>query len=227
MRQVLFSLCLGLLALACAPRPAPRLDDRAAATPAASAATALVTQSTPPRVTLVESAPVETTLGSPELPDTMDVWPEMIAAAKNTIELSHFYASTRPGERLEAVIEALEQAAARGVGIRMLFDSRLSDTYADTFARLDAAFELRHWDAALELGGILHAKYLIIDDQQAFVGSANFDWRSLTHLHEIGLRIEVPTLATALRGLFEMDWALALPGATPKPATPGASWPTL
>jgi phosphatidylserine/phosphatidylglycerophosphate/cardiolipin synthase-like enzyme len=106
----------------------------------------------------------------------------------------------------------------------MLVDARLGDTYAGTLDRLAGLFELRRWDASQELGGIQHAKYMIVDEAQLFVGSANFDWRSLSHIHEIGVRLEAPAIAREIGSLFELDWVLAAPGATPRPALAAPAW---
>ena len=45
-------------------------------------------------------------------------------------------------------------------------------------------------------GGVLHAKYFVVDGEEAFVGSQNFDWRALAHIQEMGVRV---TLARARR----------------------------
>ena len=37
--------------------------------------------------------------------------------------------------------------------------------------------------------GILHAKYMVADGHAGYLGSHNFDWRSLTHVQELGLLI--------------------------------------
>ena len=60
------------------------------------------------RLTLVESSPLETTLDSPDLPQTADVWKGMIDGAQREVLLSHFYASTAPSTPLNEVIESIE-----------------------------------------------------------------------------------------------------------------------
>ena len=176
------------------------------------------------RITLVQSSPLETELGDPATPQTGPTWLSMIEAARDSIELCHFYASSESDSALEAVIEALARAASRGVRVRMLLDTRLSETYASTFERLAGFVELRRWDAGHDLGGIQHAKYMIIDQAQVFLGSANFDWRSLSHVHEVGLRLEAPEIAHELADLFELDWVLAAPGKTPRPVQDPSPW---
>jgi len=75
-------------------------------------------------------------------------------------------------------------------------------------------------------GGIQHAKFLIVDDADVFVGSQNLDWRSLSHIHELGARVRVPAVAGALEAVFESDWAACDTTATAPPARPSAfAWP--
>ena len=51
----------------------------------------------------------------------------------------------------------------------------------------------------------LHAKTLLIDDDQVFIGSSNLDPRSLILNTEIGLWIQSPRLNRALRKEFGLD----------------------
>jgi len=159
---------------------------------------------------LVESVPTETTLQHEEIPDAADAWPEMIAAAQRRIDLAHFYASDQAGSRLTAVVEALEAAADRGVAVRFLIGSTFRETYPELIERFTAhpGIDLRLYDVKPLMGGVLHAKMMIVDDE-AFVGSQNFDWRALEHIQELGLRIDLPAVVKALSDVFETDWALA------------------
>ena len=91
----------------------------------------------PPPLELVETAPVETSLDNPDLPEAWQSWVEMFDGAKSTIDLSHFYASNEPGSCLEFVVQALERAADRGVRIRAIFDRGFYErTYRDPIDRL-------------------------------------------------------------------------------------------
>jgi len=38
-------------------------------------------------------------------------------------------------------------------------------------------------------------------------GSQNFDWRALSHIHELGIRAEDSGIAATLESIFETDWA--------------------
>lgn len=190
------------------PAPAPRTPVEARAARAA-----------PPAVELVETTPVETPLDHPEIPDAHAVWREMIDGAQRTVDVAQFYISNAPGSRLELVLQAMEAAAARGVRVRVLVDEGFSKKYPEPLERLGArqGIEVRRFDVGKRMGGVLHAKYFIVDGRDAYLGSQNFDWRSLEHIHEIGVRVRRPEITRALAEVFELDWALA-GGAEGKPA---------
>src|SRR5262245_44177744 len=134
---------------------------------------------------LVESVPVETTLDHADLRDAYAVWPEMIDRAQKTLDFAEFYASDDPASkqsrlsRLETVVQAVERAAARGVKVRFLAEKVFQKTYPELLARLDAkeGIEVRVYDFAAFGGGVLHAKYFLVDGREVYVGSQNFDWR--------------------------------------------------
>ncbi|MFT7485480.1 MAG: phosphatidylserine/phosphatidylglycerophosphate/cardiolipin synthase-like enzyme [Candidatus Paceibacteria bacterium] len=160
---------------------------------------------------LVESAPLGTSIGSDDLPEFHETWLEMIESAGESIELSHFYASNEPGSLLEPVVVALEQAAERGVRVRFLVDERFYETYPETLERLArrSELEVRRLDLSETTGGVLHAKYMLTDGSRSCVGSANFDWRALEHIQELGALVDHTTVASALGDVFELDWWLA------------------
>ena len=166
-------------------------------------------------LSLVETVPVGTTLGSPEIPDTFEVWSEMFRAAERGIDLAFFYASNRPEEpgqgRLEPLVAELEAAAGRGVRVRFLADVKFYATYPATLDRLNAreGIDMRLYDIRERTGGILHAKYFLVDGREAYLGSANFDWRSLEHIQELGVRFRIPEAVRPLQAVFEMDWGIA------------------
>lgn len=163
---------------------------------------------------LVESFPVETTMDHPDLRDAHVVWPEMIDRAQKTLDFAEFYASDDPDNRqsrLETVVQAVERAAARGVKVRFLAEKVFQKTYPELLARLDAkdGIEVRIYDFGAIAGGVLHAKYFLVDGREIYVGSQNFDWRSLQHIQELGARVVEPGVARAYADLFETDWAWA------------------
>jgi len=190
------------------------------ATPSLPAAPATSpSAASPPGFELVESVPIETTLDHPELRDASDIWLDMIAGAHTSIDLAQFYASNHQPSRLEPIVAALEAAVARGVRIRFLAEQAFVKTYPDTLDRLArAGASVRHLNlkAVPGGGGILHAKYFVVDDRDAFFGSQNFDWRALEHNYELGARVRDPGLVGGLAAIFAADWARA--GGEPAPA---------
>lgn len=163
-----------------------------------------------PGFELVYTAPVETSLAAPDLRGPAEVWPEMIKAAKKSLVFEQMYAVNKEGEPLEPVMKALEEAGARGVKIRFLLEEKMmraSD--AATIERLKKIpnLELKIWPfGKLGTDGIVHAKYFVVDGSEAYVGSQNFDWRSLKHIHETGLRISKSKIVGQMAAIFEQDW---------------------
>lgn len=180
------------------------------------------------KLQLVETFPVETEMDHPGIPDAYDVWLEMIRGASRSLDFAEFYASNEPESRLEDVVQAVEDAADRGVDVRFLAEKRFYETYPKTLDRLEArdGIEVRIFDTRAIMGGVHHAKYFIVDGREAFLGSQNFDWRALSHIQELGVRIREPQLAAALRKIFEMDWLLA-GGGEHEPETPGEVEPVI
>ncbi len=211
---------------ACAPPPgaaAPAPTAPPARPVTGAAAPASVPASMPASMfELVETVPIETTLDHPELRDAADVWPEMIARAHTSIDLGQFYASNQQGSRLEPVVQALEAALARGVRVRFLAEHGFVKTYPDTLERLArAGAQVRHLDLKPTTGGgILHAKYFVVDDREAFFGSQNFDYRSLEHVYELGARVRDPAVVGGLAEIFAADWARAGGEPAPEPHGP-------
>jgi phosphatidylserine/phosphatidylglycerophosphate/cardiolipin synthase-like enzyme len=205
-------LVLAALALAACGAPAlPATAPQALAPPSSPAVS-------PSGFELVETYPIETILDHPDLRDATGVWLDMIAGARTSIDLAQFYASNHQPSSLERVIEALEAAVARGVRVRFLAEQSFVKTYPDTLERLaKAGASVRHLDlrAVPGGGGILHAKYFVVDDREAFFGSQNFDWRALEHNYELGARVREPAVVGGLAAIFAADWARA--GGEPLP----------
>jgi len=165
----------------------------------------------PAEIELVESIPVETSLDNPDIRNTLEVWLELIEGAHSTIDLEQFYLSHQAGESLDQVITALQAAARRGVKVRILADARMYKTYPvliDSLGKWEN-ITARLIDFGTLAGGIQHAKYMVIDGESLFLGSQNFDWRALTHIHELGIRIRSAQVVSIYQELFELDWRLA------------------
>ncbi|MCE1203805.1 MAG: phospholipase D-like domain-containing protein [Holophagaceae bacterium] len=176
-----------------------------------------------PRTCLVQSIPTETDLADPALPFAKEVWLAMLRGAKTSVDAAEFYLTSHPGSALEPVLAELEQAGARGVKVRFLLSSKMLAQDPASVARLRRipGAEVRSFDLAGVSKGILHAKYFIVDGREAFLGSQNFDWRALEHIHELGLRTSEPVIVSRLARLFALDWAFVetrkLPDLPPVP----------
>lgn len=162
-----------------------------------------------PGYELVYTAPVETALQAPDLraPDT--VWRALFDEAQHSLSLGEFYIANQSGSRLDKVLQHLHSAGERGVRIRFLLEDKgIALSTPETLAQLKAIpnLELRVIPYGKLTGGILHAKYLLVDGKRAYVGSQNFDWRSLEHIHETGLLIDDPNVVNQLNAVFEQDW---------------------
>lgn len=164
-----------------------------------------------PPVVLVESVPVETGLGHPGTARATEVWLELIRGARERLDFEEFYLSRWPGEPLDSVLDAIGEAAARGVRVRLLLDARMHGTYPEPADSLGGVpgIEVRTIDMGRIAGGVQHAKYFIVDDHTVFLGSQNMDWRALKHIHELGVRIRDRRVAAVFDQVFEMDWAAA------------------
>lgn len=162
---------------------------------------------------VVQSVPVETTLTALGIRTTQQVWLEMINAAKKTIDLEEFYIYSQPGQSLAPVLDAVRAAANRGVKVRFLIDSKFYKTYPTEPNQLNQTpnIEVRQIDYSQHGGGVQHSKYFVVDQSEAFVGSANFDWLALSHIHEVGLRIPDSQVSLNLEMIFSRDWESGMP----------------
>jgi len=166
---------------------------------------------------LVQSIPAETGLADPALPFAKDVWVAMIREAEVSVDAAEFYVTSRPGGALEPVLVELEKAGTRGVKVRFLLSSKMLDQDPGSVARIRRipGAEVRSFDLTGVSKGILHAKYFLVDGREAFLGSQNFDWRALEHIHELGVRTTDPRIVSPLAELFALDWRFAQTGRLP------------
>lgn len=135
----------------------------------------------------------------------------MLGQARRAVDFEQFYVSGKPGSRLDRVIGCMEAAAKRGVAIRFLMEAKgLGMSDAPTLARLRAIPGLQFRTlpfAGIGGSGIIHAKFFVVDGKSAYVGSQNFDWRSLEHIDETGVKIDDAHAVGQLAAIFAQDWA--------------------
>ena len=178
-----------------------------------------------PGYELVYNAPQETTLQDNDLRHAAEVWQQMFDAARSHIDLAQFYVANEKGSLLDGVLARLRAAGERGVKIRFLMEEKgvgLSTPETLTALKAIPNLELRVIPFHRLTGGIVHAKYLLVDGKEAFVGSQNLDWRALEQIQETGLRISDPQTVQQIQAIFDQDWQaqalLAESKPVPKPA---------
>ncbi|TPW21129.1 MAG: phospholipase D [Elusimicrobia bacterium] len=182
----------------------------------------------PPDFELVQTAPAETDLAEPGLRSAADVWVELFDRAGKYIDIEQFYVTLKDGEPTDAVMAALKRAGERGVRIRFLIEKKFEKNSAESLPALRAIpnLELRVLEfSKVKDDGIIHAKFIVVDGREAYVGSQNFDWRALKHIHEMGLRTTEPSAAAGAAAVFEHDWTAAGLLAEGKPVAPLRSEP--
>jgi cardiolipin synthase A/B len=140
---------------------------------------------------------------SPEEPFSL-IYATLISAirsAETEIWLANAYFVPDP-----QLLEALQQAAARGVDVRLLLPSR-----TDFWLVLHAG--RASYDELLSAGvkiyerrdALLHAKTAVIDGVWSTVGSTNFDWRSFLHNQELNAVILGTDFGARMRAEFLRD----------------------
>ena len=106
------------------------------------------------------------------------------------------------------IITALEQAAARGVDVRL--DMTYDTSWKAALQTLAAAgVNVRTYASTAKL--YIHAKVIVADGSEAFVGSENFSAQSLDANRELGVLIKRADILTSLESTFGQDWAGSRP----------------
>jgi cardiolipin synthase len=111
----------------------------------------------------------------------------------------------------EPVLTALVTAKARGVDVRLILprlgDSRFVAAAASTFAEEIMREGVSVWEYTPRM---IHAKTIVIDDELAIVGTANFDNRSFRLNFEVVAAVYDAGLNAELAAAFEQDLAGAV-----------------
>ena len=161
---------------------------------------------------IIQSVPVETNLEVQGIRHAKDVWPQMIREAKESIYLEMFYATNDANSTndpvLNNVTDQIIEAAKRGVKVKLLVDSKMYKSNKQIPQQLSSIKNIEVKTISFEklTGGIQHAKFFIIDGKKFFLGSQNYDWRALIHIHEVGLLSDDAIALNGLQKIFQFDW---------------------
>ena len=109
------------------------------------------------------------------------------------------------------ILDRIAAAADRGVKVKVLCGGKrgISDwDVLDTFASLRT---LRRFGVKVRKQKNLrvHAKFLIVDNKRALVGSMNIDRSAFDLRRELGITIDDSAVVRRLREVFKSDWALS------------------
>ncbi|XP_062121112.1 5'-3' exonuclease PLD3 [Drosophila sulfurigaster albostrigata] len=175
----------------------------------------------PCQLQLVETLPLglNYTPDSPKFLSTFEAWQLLLNTAKATVDIAAPFwtlrgldfndSSTQPGEELFQRLLSNGDAGKPRLRIRIALNKS-----ADSFWHADARIFGNYGAAqvvAIRLPdeGALHSKLWIVDDQHFYLGSANMDWRSLTHVKELGVLAQnCPQLTRDLSKIFKAYWQI-------------------
>ncbi|HEY5383343.1 MAG TPA: phospholipase D-like domain-containing protein [Candidatus Paceibacterota bacterium] len=133
-------------------------------------------------------------------PQSADVLLGIITSAHKTLDVyNEEMSDTR-------IIDALASASERGVRVRVVMT--YSSNWKSAFIALEQAGASVHTYAA-QAPLYIHAKMIVADGTEAFVGSQNFSATSLDSNREGGLVLADPEIITQLEKTFQKDYANA------------------
>ena len=159
-------------------------------------------------IEIVETAPAG--LDNPNIRNTPDVWLELVENAHQTIDMEIYTIYKYSGGPIGNFHNAIYNAAARGVRVRMLIDNviynaRDEDNHQHTKELMDA-FDAENNIDVRQLSQPMHSKVIIVDNEAAYVGSANQSRTAMESNREIGLLIRGSSVVNALEVIFEAGW---------------------
>ncbi len=105
------------------------------------------------------------------------------------------------------IAQAIASDAQRGVQVEVVLPAPQTqpDSNGSGIATIKAAGAQVKEDPQL----IMHAKMLVVDGKQAFVGSENFSSTSLDSNRELGLLFSDPQIISTLQQTFNQDWSVS------------------
>ncbi|WP_461516017.1 cardiolipin synthase [Porticoccus sp.] len=112
----------------------------------------------------------------------------------------------------ESIVNALRLAVLRGVKVRLMLPG-LTDNRVVQLSSYAVLMNLQHSDikAYQYRPGFLHQKVVLVDDDRAYVGTANFDNRSFQLNFEITVMVRDRQFAAEVEKMLEEDFRSCIP----------------
>jgi len=174
---------------------------------------------------------------------TYEAFSNLISSANTTLDIIAFYMTLNSGtynvtgdygqQEGQEIYKLIEDAGRRGVDVRIVRGTDIGESTNDTNYLMEqglAQVRVVNVSALVEgLGsGILHTKAMIVDSERLYVGSANYDWRSLTQVKELGIVIEdCECYGKDATAVFNTLWDLGGNSTTSVPKKMPKSWKPL
>lgn len=155
----------------------------------------------------------------PIFSSTIDDLLQLCNRATKSLDIASFYWTLQGKDAApdnssvygENLLNCIIDSAKRGVKVRIAVSQGNLGEGSDDLTRLQlAGAEVRTVNfTQLVGGGVLHTKFIIADNESFYVGSANMDWRSFSHVKEMGLVYSnCPVLGNDLNKVFSVYWYL-------------------
>ncbi|MBT3392707.1 MAG: hypothetical protein HN833_03485 [Elusimicrobiaceae bacterium] len=159
-------------------------------------------------IIIVQSIAKNTVPAHPETTTTLDAWLTMIKGAKKEILIQMPYMISKDGNKMKWLVKALKDSAESGVKVKILLDEMFTRKITATISTLRKYknIEYKIVDISTVPNCIQHAKIIITDSQNVFLGSQNFDYRALDEISEIGLIVKNKSLAESFKDVFNFIW---------------------
>ncbi|GMT35767.1 hypothetical protein PFISCL1PPCAC_27064, partial [Pristionchus fissidentatus] len=172
------------------------------------------------RLRVAESLPTSLSLGEPKL-STYEAWKKLIVGAKKDLAIAAYKSSLQGKHVLGDLHEVyspegdhifellMERGLQDNLSISMVENYPPKDNGDNEDAMMlheNGAANRRYLTIAKVMGrGKMHSKFLLADNKNFYIGSANLDWRSLNQKLELGVFVEnCPCLGNDLRRIYNV-----------------------
>ncbi len=124
----------------------------------------------------------------------------LIESAESTLRIVHF--SCNDDSTVDKIVDALKDAAQRGVDVQMLMEGDLEDNLVRV-KELTAAGIKAKVDTDKRY---THAKLVVADRRRALFGSTNFSYMSIRYNNETNLYIDLPAAGSFFHDYADSLW---------------------